>query len=91
MVKDSVQRIKFAMASYNCGYQHVKDAQNLAELNGLDKYTWDANVDKMILALSNPQHYNNEVVQYGYVRGTETYDYVTEIFNRYNLYSTLVN
>jgi len=90
-VTDSVQRIKFTMASYNCGYQHVKDAQSLAEFRGLDKYTWDGNVDKMILALSNPENYNNEVVQYGYVRGTETYDYVSEIFKRYTLYSTLIN
>ena len=91
MVKDSVQRIKFAMASYNCGYQHVKDAQNLAEFRGLDKYTWDSNVDKMILGLSDPKNYNHEIVQYGYVRGLETYDYVTEIFNRYVLYSMFVN
>ena len=90
-VKDSVQRIKFTMASYNCGYQHVKDAQNLAEFYGLDKYTWDNNVDKMILALSDPKNYNHEIVQYGYVRGVETYDYVKEIFSRYNLYSSLVN
>ncbi len=89
-VKDSVQRIKFAMASYNCGYQHVKDAQNLAELRGLDKYTWDDNVDNMILALSDPQHYNHEAVQYGYVRGAEPYDYVVQIFDRYKLYSSLV-
>ena len=89
-VRDSVQRIKFAMASYNCGYQHVKDAQSLAEIRGLDKYTWDDNVDKMILALSDPQHYNHKVVQYGYVRGTEPYDYVEQIFDRYKLYASIV-
>ncbi|MBT8292477.1 MAG: transporter substrate-binding domain-containing protein, partial [Eudoraea sp.] len=90
-VKDSVQRIKFAMASYNCGYQHVKDAQSLAEIRGLDKYTWDDNVDKMILALSDPQHYNHEAVRYGYVRGAEPYDYVVQIFDRYKLYASLVD
>ena len=89
-VRDSVQRIKFAMAAYNCGYQHVKDAQSLAEIRGLDKYTWDDNVDKMILALSDPQHYNHEAVQYGYVRGAEPYDYVVQIFDRYKLYASLV-
>ncbi len=30
-VEDSIQRIKFTMASYNCGLYHIKDAQNLAE------------------------------------------------------------
>jgi membrane-bound lytic murein transglycosylase F len=91
MIEDSVQRIKFTMASYNCGYQHVKDAQSLAELGGLDKNTWDGNVDKMILALSNPEHYNHEAVQYGYVRGAEPYDYVMQIFNRYNRYASMVD
>ena len=91
MIEDSVQRIKFTMASYNCGYQHVKDAQSLAEIRGLDKYTWDDNVDKMILALSDPQHYNHKAVQYGYVRGAEPYDYVMQIFNRYNRYASMVD
>ena len=35
-VPDSIQRIKFAMASYNCGYSHVKDAQKLATKYGKD-------------------------------------------------------
>jgi len=30
-IPDSVQRVKFTLASYNCGYQHVVDAQDLAK------------------------------------------------------------
>ena len=40
-IPDSVQRIKFAMASYNCGYGHIKDAQKLAMKYGKDSLVWD--------------------------------------------------
>jgi len=86
MVEDSVQRIKFTLASYNCGYYHVADAQNLAEQRGLDRNKWDNNVEKMILELSYPDNYNNPVVKYGYVRGIEPHTYVEQIFERYDHY-----
>ena len=85
-VQDSVQRIKFTLASYNCGYYHVLDAQKLAEMNNLDKYRWDDNVAEMILELSYPEHYNKPGIKYGYVRGIEPYTYVEQIFERYDHY-----
>lgn len=90
-IKDSVQRIKFTMASYNCGYYHVRDAQKLASINGLDKNIWDENVDKMIIALTYPQNYNNKVVKFGYVRGTEPFNYVKHIFERYEHYMNFID
>lgn len=90
MVPDSIQRIKFALASYNCGYNHVKDAQKLAAVNGLNEYCWDGNVDSMILALSYPKNYYHEVVKHGYVRGVEPYRYVNQIFDRYQHYTALL-
>jgi len=88
-VPDSIQRIKFAMASYNCGYSHVKDAQKLAEKNGKDSLVWDNGVDYYVLNLSKPKFYNDPVVKFGYVRGYEPYKYVKEIFDRYKNYKTL--
>lgn len=90
-IKDSVQRIKFTMASYNCGYYHVKDAQKLADINGLDNNIWDGNVDEMIIALSYPQNYNQEVVKYGYVNGNEPFQYVKEIFERLEHYIKFID
>jgi len=90
MVEDSVQRIKFTLASYNCGYYHVADARNLAEQRGLDRNKWDYNVEKMILELSYPDNYNNPVVKYGYVRGIEPYTYVEQIFERYEHYRKFI-
>ena len=68
-IPDSVQRIKFTMASYNCGYGHVVDARTLAFEEGLDMYRWDNNVEESILKLSYPEYYNKPSIKYGYVRG----------------------
>lgn len=87
---DSIQRQKLAMASYNCGYGHVLDAQKLAKKRGLDKNRWDDNVENVILDLSHKKHYSDPVVSYGYVRGTEPYNYVNQIFERYNHYTEFI-
>lgn len=90
-VPDSIQRIKFAMASFNCGVGHVFDAQRLAAKRGLDSLVWDNNVELMIKALSYPKNYNDEVVYYGYVRGSEPYMYVRQIFERYGHYQQFIS
>lgn len=90
-IPDSVQRIKFAMASYNCGYGHIKDAQNLATKHGKDSLVWDDGVDFYVLNLSKPKYYNDPVVTYGYARGYEPYEYVKDIFERYKNYKTFAN
>ena len=90
-IPDSVQRIKFAMASYNCGYNHIKDAQKLAKKYGKDSLTWDEGVDYFALNLSKPKYYNDPVVTYGYARGSEPYEYVKDIFERYKNYKTFAN
>ncbi|MFH4968904.1 transporter substrate-binding domain-containing protein [Gaetbulibacter sp. M240] len=90
-VTDSIQRIKFTLASYNCGLYHVIDAQRLALKKGLDPEKWDDNVELMILELSKPKMYNDPVVKYGYVRGIEPYNYVIQIFERYELYKQVIN
>ena len=87
-IPDSVQRIKFAMASYNCGLGHVQDAQRLAHSFGADSLRWDDGVDFYVLNLSKPEYYNHEVVEFGYARGYEPYEYVRDIFDRYKKYKT---
>ncbi|GAA4970205.1 transglycosylase SLT domain-containing protein [Algibacter aquimarinus] len=89
-VNDSIQRLKFTMASYNCGLGHVLDARRLAESEGLQKDVWDNNVENMILKLSKPEYYNHPVVKYGYVRGLEPYNYVKQIFERYQHYQQFI-
>jgi membrane-bound lytic murein transglycosylase F len=90
-VPDSLQRIKFTLAAYNCGLGHVQDAQRLAEERGLDPNCWDRNTDQMVLGLSYPKNYNDAVVRYGYLRGVEPYRYVRQIFERYSHYESLIH
>ena len=89
-ILDDQNRIKFAMAAYNCGYGHIKDAQRLAEENGLEPTIWSGHVDKMLLALSLPKNFNKPIVKYGYVRGSEPVNYIYQIFDRYNHYCQFI-
>jgi len=85
-IPDSIQRVKFSMASFNAGYGHVQDAQRLTKKLKGNPLVWDNGVDKYILNLSKSKYYNDPVVKYGYVRGSETYNYIIDIFNRYQHY-----
>lgn len=82
-IPDPVQREKFALASYNAGGGHVKDAQRLAKKHGLNHLVWDDNVETMILNLSKQEYYRDEVVKNGAMRGTTTYKYVRHVYQRY--------
>lgn len=84
-VRSRTERIKFVLASYNGGYHHVRDAMALTEKYGGDKYHWD-DVSKYILLLSTPQYYRDPVVKFGYMRGSETANYVVRIHERWSSY-----
>ncbi|MFO8234331.1 MAG: transporter substrate-binding domain-containing protein [Bacteroidales bacterium] len=88
---DEEQRQKFVLAAYNVGLGHILDARRLAEKNGKDPDVWDNNVDEFILKKSDPEYYNDEVVYYGYARGSETYNYVRQILERYEHYINIVD
>ena len=80
-VKD---RLWFALAAYNAGFGHVRDARRLARQLGLDPDRWFDNVEKAMRLLSKRTYYQN--AEFGYVRGYETVKYVREIRERYRSY-----
>lgn len=84
-VRNPMERQFFVLASYNGGYFHIRDAMRLAEKYGKDKHRWD-DVAPFILNLQTPQYYNDPVVKYGYMRGTETVGYVARIRDRWRQY-----
>lgn len=89
LVKDSLERQKFVLASYNAGLAHVLDAQRLAKKYNKNPEIWDDNVDYYLLNKSDPKYYKDTVVYYGYCRGAEPYKYVNEIYDRYYHYLNL--
>ncbi|MBT8258019.1 MAG: transporter substrate-binding domain-containing protein [Bacteroidia bacterium] len=89
-IPDSLNRIVFTMAAYNCGLGHVQDAQRLAKENGLNPNLWVNHVEAMMLKLSLPKYYSNPIVKHGYVRGSEPVNYIAQIFERYEHYKQFI-
>ena len=89
-ITDSTEIIKFVLASYNAGLGHILDARRLAEKYGRNPNVWTDNVDFFVKNLSDKYYYHDEVVRNGYLRGEETYNFVKEIFERYEDYKNLI-
>lgn len=87
-IKEPDERIKFILASYNLGIAHIFDARRLAEKNGKDPNVWTDNVDYFVLNKSNPAFYRDSVVRYGYANGTQAYNFVVEVLDRFEHYKT---
>lgn len=83
-VKDPAERVKFVLASYNAGAAHIIDAIVLARKHGYNPAVWDGNVAEALRLKSNPAYYNDEVVRYGYFRGTQTIEYVGAVMRFYH-------
>ena len=88
-ISDTTERKKFIIASYNSGLGHVLDARRLAEKFNKNPNIWDNNVDIYMIKKSNSKYYLDPVVKYGYCRGSETVNYVLEIFSRYEHYKNI--
>ena len=84
-IRDPRERQMFVLASYNGGFFHVRDAMSLAKKYGRNAQRWD-DVAEYVLKLSSPQYYNDPVVKYGYMRGSETANYVERIRARWAQY-----
>lgn len=84
-VDDRGERMNFVLAGYNGGYHHIRDAMALAERDGHDPHRW-ADVSRYVLLLSTPRYYQDPIVKYGYMRGSETVDYVRKIRSRWESY-----
>ena len=84
-IRERTERTKFVLAAYNGGHFHIRDAMALAQKNGHNAQRW-SEVEPYVLGLSQPQYYNDPVVKNGYMRGSETVDYVRKIHERWNGY-----
>jgi membrane-bound lytic murein transglycosylase F len=89
-IPDSLEKMKFILASYNAGQGHVQDARRLAEKFDKDPYKWDENVAELMLKKSQEKYYTDEVVEFGYCRGDEPVNYVKDILDRYDHYQRFI-
>ncbi len=84
-VREHSERTKFVLAAYNGGGFHIRDAMALARKYGRNPYHW-RDVEPFVLGLQRAEYYNDPVVRNGYMRGSETVDYVRRIHERWNGY-----
>lgn len=82
-INDSVQRIKFTLGSYNAGEGHVRDAQRMAK-------AMDDNVENALLKLRKYKYYTRPEIRHGFAQGNIPYNYVRDIFDRYEHYRKLI-
>jgi membrane-bound lytic murein transglycosylase F len=82
---DSVEepdRTWMALAAYNVGFYHVKDARQIVEWQGGDPDAW-IDVSKVLPLLAERKWYSR--LQHGYARGWEPVLYVNNIRSYYNI------
>lgn len=89
-IRNPEERKFFILASYNGGFFHIRDAMALAKKNGKNPHKW-IHVAEYVLKLSMPEYYNDPVVKYGYMRGSETSNYVSAIYSRWQKYRGVRN
>ncbi len=75
-------RTWMALAAYNVGFYHLKDAQQIAEWQGGNRNSW-VDVSKALPLKAQRKWYSR--VPYGYARGWEPVLYVNNIRAYYNI------
>jgi membrane-bound lytic murein transglycosylase F len=83
------ERTWFALAAYNAGHGHVRDARRLAQRLGHDPDRWFGNVEYAMLKLSDPEYASQ--ARHGYVRGSEPVKYVRSIRDRFRAYAQILD
>jgi len=81
-IPDPQQKKLFALASYNVGYGHVRDAQAIARQQGMDINKWTS-LEKTLPLLSKQKYYKH--TRHGYARGQEPVTYVERILTYYDI------
>lgn len=81
-ITDLDDRLMFAMASYNVGYGHVRDAQEIAREHGRDPTSWSS-LARTLPLLRRPEFYRE--TRFGYARGMEPVRYVNNVMTYYSI------
>lgn len=79
---DEPDRTWMAMAAYNVGFNHIKDARQIVEWQGGNPDTW-VDISKALPLLAKRKWYSR--VPFGYARGWEPVLYVNNIRSYFNI------
>lgn len=79
---DEPDRTWMALAAYNVGFNHIKDARQIVEWQGGNPDTW-LDISKALPLLARKKWYSR--VPFGYARGWEPVLYVNNIRSYYNI------
>lgn len=82
-VRDVETRLRFAVASYQAGHEHIQDARLLASQKNLNPSLW-ADVAKVLPLLALREYAS--AAKHGYVRGATTVRYVDAVWDRFRAY-----
>ncbi len=82
------ERIKFALAAFNAGAGHVRDARVLCLDYKLNPMIWENNVEQALLHLMSWHYYRQ--YRSGYCDGRQTVNYVNGILTLYRTYQQTV-
>lgn len=75
-------RTLIALAAYNVGHGHVRDAQRMAMKRNLNPNSWSS-LQQILPLLRHPRYYRE--TKHGYARGTEPVRYVNRILTYYDI------
>lgn len=84
---DSLNRWRFALATYNAGSGHLADARRLAIDRNRNPNEWEPVADALLMLMQR-KHYKD--ARFGFARGIETVRYVKEVMNRHKTYETII-
>ena len=88
-ITDSIERIKFVLASYNAGAGHVLDAIRLTHKYGKNPQIWKNNVDYYLRHKNEAQYFQDSLSKNGYCNGPQAFHYVERILDTYNNYKNI--
>ncbi|MDP5075486.1 MAG: transglycosylase SLT domain-containing protein, partial [Flavobacteriales bacterium] len=82
------ERVKFMLASYNCGPGHILDAMCIARQTGRNDTLWDGHVADALMLKAQRQYYAMSCVKHGYLNGVGPVNFVNKILAIFEYYKT---